>query len=67
MIVYSQQDETLDQLCWRIFGCTAGIVEQLYRDNPHLCEQSLRLSHGTPVNVPEQAPAIIFQRINLWD
>lgn len=67
MIVYSLQNETLDQLCWRIFGRTAGIVEQLYRHNPRLCELPLRLPHGTAVNVPEQAPATARRRINLWD
>ncbi|EDJ1071729.1 tail protein X [Salmonella enterica] len=67
MIVHSLQNETLDQLCWRVFGRTAGIVEQLYHDNPRLCELPLRLPHGTAVNVPEQAPAAARQRINLWD
>lgn len=67
MIVYSQQNETLDQLSWRIFGYTTDIVEQIYRRNPHLCELPLRLPHGTTVNVPEQPPAIKHQRINLWD
>ncbi|HBN2099557.1 TPA: tail protein X, partial [Escherichia coli] len=42
MIVYSLQNETLDQICWRTFGRTAGIVERLYRDNPRLCELPLR-------------------------
>ncbi|AVZ82860.1 phage tail protein [Edwardsiella ictaluri] len=67
MIVYSLQNETLDQLCWRVFGRTTGIVEQLYRDNPRLCELPLRLPHSTAVNVPEQAPIAVRQRINLWD
>ena len=67
MIVYSLQNETLDQICWHTFGRTAGIVERLYRDNPRLCELPLRLPHGTAVNVPEQASAATRQRINLWD
>lgn len=67
MIVYSLQNETLDQLCWRIFGRTAGIVERLYQNNPHLCELPLHLPHGTAVNVPEQAPAAARLRINRWD
>ncbi|WFO11945.1 tail protein X [Edwardsiella ictaluri] len=49
------------------FGRTTGIVEQLYRDNPRLCELPLRLPHSTAVNVPEQAPIAVRQRINLWD
>ncbi|MBS7660568.1 tail protein X [Pseudomonas lalucatii] len=64
----AQQGDTLDLLCWRHYGRTAGVVEQVLEANPGLADLGATLPHGTLVNLPS-APAQAEQRqmVNLWD
>ncbi|MEQ4541133.1 MAG: tail protein X [Billgrantia sp.] len=54
--VRAHQGETLDQLCYRILGVTAGVTEQVLRLNPGLAELGPVLPEGTPVKLPEGQP-----------
>lgn len=66
--VHAQQHDTLDAICYRVYGTTQGITEQVLAANPGLAEQGPLLPHGTPVNLPaipqatQRAPTV-----NLWD
>jgi phage tail protein X len=64
----AMQGDTLDTICWRHYGRTAGVVEQVLEANPGLADLGPTLPHGTPVNLPA-APAQAEQRqmVNLWD
>lgn len=66
--VRAHQHETLDALCYRIYGRTAGIVEQTYPLNPGLAEHGVFLAQNTPVRLPAD-PADNSQRkqVQLWD
>lgn len=52
MIVYAQQHDTVDSICWRYLGVTAGVVEQVLILNPNLAELGVFLPHGTEVKLP---------------
>ncbi|ARU88296.1 tail protein X [Pseudomonas sp. M30-35] len=67
-IAYALQGDTLDQLCWRHYGRTKGVVEQVLQANPGLAELGTTLPHGSRVKLPT-APAAAEQRqmVNLWD
>ncbi|RPE74618.1 tail protein X [Vulcaniibacterium tengchongense] len=70
MRVYARQGDTLDLLCWRHLGHTAGVVEQALEMNPGLCEHGPVLPHGTPVDLPEitaTASAVTRPLVQLWD
>lgn len=62
------QGESLDALCWRHYGRTAGVVEQVLEANPGLADIGVILPHGTLVNLPSApAQANQAQMVNLWD
>jgi len=70
MRVYARQGDTLDLLCWRHLGSTAGLVEKALELNPGLCEFGPVLPHGTAVDLPEvtaTATAATRSLVQLWD
>ncbi|EEB7410643.1 phage tail protein [Salmonella enterica] len=66
MIVIAQQGDTVDAICWRYFGATRGITEEVYRINPDLAETGPVLSQGQAVILPDVAPAQEKTLIQLW-
>lgn len=71
MRVYAQQGDTVDLLCWRHLGSTAGLVERTLELNPGLSAMGLVLPHGTPVDLPDAASplntAAARAVVQLWD
>ncbi|WP_186080860.1 tail protein X [Burkholderia gladioli] len=47
------QGDTLDALCWRHYGSTAGTVEAVLDANPGLAELGAILPLGTVIDMPE--------------
>lgn len=68
MQVRAHQGDTVDQLCWRHYGRTAGVTEQVLEANPGIADLGAELPVGTLVTLPDQ-PATPVQagRLNLWD
>ncbi|MDC8802569.1 tail protein X [Halomonas pacifica] len=65
--VHAHQGETLDALCHRVLGTTAGITERALALNPGLAEFGPVLPEGTPVRLPETAPEPPRrQTVQLW-
>ncbi|MET4862090.1 tail protein X [Morganella morganii] len=67
MNVFALQGETLDALCFRVLGQTAGVVEQVLELNPGLAGHGTVLPHGTPVELPDVAEQPQKTMIQLWD
>lgn len=65
--VRTQQGDTVDALCWRHLGSTAGVVERTLELNPGLAERGLILPAGMLVTLPQQEEAITKITVNLWD
>ena len=66
--VRANQNDTVDALCWRFYGRTAGVTEALLEANPGLADHGPILPQGLVVNMPEaQARAPQRQMVNLWD
>lgn len=64
----AQQGDTVDAMCWRHYGRTAGVVEQVLEANPGLADLGPVIPHGTLIQLPDQAaPAEHRQMVNLWD
>ncbi len=59
--------ETLDALCWRTLGQTAGTVEQVLQLNPQLARLGAFLPAGTEITLPARPVAVTLPTINLWD
>ncbi|MCA0208122.1 MAG: tail protein X [Proteobacteria bacterium] len=69
MQAVAQAGETLDAICWRMLGTTAGITEQSLELNRGLAALGPRLPEGTIVELPEIGEAARPQRetVQLWD
>lgn len=64
----TQQNDTVDALCWRHYGRTAGVVEAVLDANPGLADKGPTLSAGLLVTLPEQQTAAPEQQmVSLWD
>ena len=61
------QGETVDAICWRTYGRTAGITEAVLEANPGLADLGAEIPQGTTITLPDEAPQPQRQTVNLWD
>lgn len=62
------QNDTVDALCWRHYGRTAGVVEAVLLANPRLADHGPVLPAGVLVSLPDlQTPAPERAMVNLWE
>ncbi|WP_227369830.1 tail protein X [Halomonas sp. M20] len=67
--VRAHQYDTVDAICQRVFGRTAGITEQVIDMNPGLADLGPVLPQGTLVTLPDvatQQPSRT-RTVQLWD
>lgn len=61
------QGDTVDALCWRHYGRTAGVTEQVLEANPGLASLGSVLPMGLEVELPDQPAQPVTRRLQLWD
>ncbi|KAA8734922.1 phage tail protein [Acinetobacter qingfengensis] len=62
------QNDTIDSICWRYYGRSAGVVEKVLEANPKLADIGVILPIGTEVILPDiDTPQQTKQTIQLWD
>ena len=66
-VMYAYLYDTVDAMCWRHYGRTAGLVELVLEVNPGLAELGAQLPMGTRVLMPPAPPPPPSPTINLWD
>lgn len=67
MKVIARQGESLDALCFRVMGKTAGVVEKVLELNPGLADKGVILPHGTTVELPNETLVTNEPIIQLWN
>ena len=67
MNIRSIQGDTIDLICYRYYGKTAGVTEQVIEANPELVNIGPELPNGTEVYLPEQTATAEKTTISLWD
>ena len=69
MIAIAQAGETVDAICWRVLGRTAGVTEQVLELNPGLADLGAQLPGGTQVTLPDITETALPERqtVKLWD
>ncbi|WGO84679.1 tail protein X [Arsenophonus apicola] len=67
MKLLARQGETLDALCFRTLGQTAGVVEKALDLNSGLAEMGTILAHGTLVELPDMIEQPKKLMLQLWD
>lgn len=66
--IFALQHDTVDEICWRVYGRSSGVVEKVLEANPKLAEHDAFLPIGTEVILPDiETPQQIKQTIQLWD
>jgi len=66
--IRTKQNDTVDAICWRFYGRTAGVTEAVLEANPGLAEHGPILPQGLVVNMPEaQTSAPQRQMVQLWN
>lgn len=66
--VRAYQNDTVDAMCWRYYGRTAGVTEAVLEANPGLADYGPILPQGLVVKMPQaQASTPQRQMVNLWD
>lgn len=63
----AEQGDTVDALCWRHYGRTAGVVEAVLDANPGLANLGPIIPHGTAVQLPDITTQQQRQTVQLWD
>ena len=62
------QNDTIDTICWREYGRSAGVVEMVLEANPSIIEHCVFIPMGTEVILPDiETPQQTKQTIQLWD
>ncbi|GKS83206.1 tail protein X [Acidovorax sp. SUPP1855] len=67
MQAIARDRETLDALCLRVLGRTAGVVEATLALNPGLAAQGAQLTAGTAVQLADLPETPTLPTVNLWD
>lgn len=69
LTVRANQGETLDAMCYRVFGRTAGVTEAALEANTGLADLGPVLPAGTLITLPEPADAVqpSVDLVQLWD
>lgn len=66
MKIQAHQGDTVDLLCFRYYGRTRGVVEQVLETNPGLCLIT-ELNAGQWVDMPDITEPKQKDIIQLWD
>jgi len=66
-IVTSVQDDTVENICFKHYGYTSGVTEQVLNNNPGLAALGVVLPMGTKLELPDISIRTQPKTINLWD
>lgn len=62
----TKDGDTVDLICWHIYGATSGIVEQVLNANPGLATLGPVLPLGTLVTLPEVSQPDSIDQVGVW-
>ncbi|UPT57928.1 tail protein X [Dickeya zeae] len=66
MVVRALQGDTVDLLCYRHYGTSAGVTEQVIAANPGLSRQMF-LAAGQAITLPDIPHQTEQETVQLWD
>ncbi len=67
MRVRAIQGDTVDAICQRVYGRTAGVTEAVLLANPGIADLGPILPHGTELGMPDIFPQPAVHMVQLWD
>lgn len=66
-IATATQNQSLDEICFKHYGRTAGTVEAVLLFNPGLADLGVHLPLGTKIKLPVIENNTTTSLINLWN
>ena len=67
MITYITKDgDVLDSICFKYYGSTSGVVENVLEANRHLAELGAIFAAGTKIVLPDLTPEEETESVKLW-
>ena len=68
MAIYTTRDgDMLDDICYRHYGQSAGMVEAVLEVNPGLADQGPVFASGITMTLPTLRPAAVSSPLRLWN
>lgn len=67
MKVMAQQHETVEMICYRYYGKTAGVTEAVMNANPGIADVGVFLPYGYPLEMPDTVAPVAQDTVQLWD
>ena len=67
MRVRAIQGDTVDAICQRVYGRTAGVTEAVLLANSGIADLGPILPHGTELVMPDISPQPAVHMVQLWD
>lgn len=68
MLVRANQGDTIDSLCYRVYGSTQGLNELVLEANQGLASLGAVLPVGNPVEMPDRPTQTNNKQVvQLWD
>ena len=61
------QGDTVDRICHRVYGRTAGVTEAVYQANPGLADIGPIIPTGTLVKLPAVTSQPTQATVQLWN
>jgi phage tail protein X len=63
----TKENETLDLICWRVYGNYQGAEVAVMEANRGLADHGVILPGGLTITLPDLAPQTSADTIKLWD
>ncbi|MCA7010356.1 tail protein X [Wolbachia endosymbiont of Tribolium confusum] len=64
---YTKENEMLDEICWKHYGYSSGVVEEVLLKNPGLVEHGSFLPAGLKIKLPKIQRILKESVINILD
>ncbi len=62
----ASEGDVLDRICWKYYGKTVGVVEQVLNANKGLAEYGAFIPMGLVIELPDLAVESVSTTITLW-
>lgn len=67
MKAIARQHETVEMVCYRHYGKTAGVTEAVFAANPGLADAGVFLPYGYALEMPDRVTPPAADVVQLWD
>jgi phage tail protein X len=68
MILYkTKENDVIDWICWKHYGFTNVVVEEVLKANPEVAKYDDFLPEGLVIKLPQISKEKSIKQVKLWD